>query len=230
MGVESLVLGIDGCPGGWVVVAGDERTNEAPLVFGQFEQIIERHPDAAVMAVDIPIGLPTRQDIHREADGAARAVLGKRRVTVFMTWPREVLMAPTYPAAKQIAQEMTGKKCTFQSYGMARRILEVDALLDRHPGIHEIHPEVCFWAMNSQRPVESKKREPNGQEERKRLLASNGMPVQEGWLKVRGADPDDVLDAMAALWSARRIARGEALALPPQPPVDGRGRKVAIWY
>ena len=43
------------------------------------------------------------------------------------------------------------------------------------------------------------------------------------------ADIDDVLDAAAAAWSARRIAAGEAISLPAHPPVDTRGRPIAIW-
>jgi predicted RNase H-like nuclease len=44
-----------------------------------------------------------------------------------------------------------------------------------------------------------------------------------------GARLDDVLDAFAALWVARRIEAGAARPLPPRPPRDGRGLRMAIW-
>jgi predicted RNase H-like nuclease len=43
------------------------------------------------------------------------------------------------------------------------------------------------------------------------------------------APADDVLDAAAAAWTARRKAVGEARSLP-DPPELIRGRPVAIWY
>jgi predicted RNase H-like nuclease len=46
---------------------------------------------------------------------------------------------------------------------------------------------------------------------------------------VAQAAADDVLDAAIAAWSAARKARGEAVPLPPDLPVQD-GRPVAIWY
>jgi predicted RNase H-like nuclease len=45
---------------------------------------------------------------------------------------------------------------------------------------------------------------------------------------IKGAAPDDVLDAFAALWSADRIARGEAINLPAIPPRDSVGLRMEI--
>jgi predicted RNase H-like nuclease len=40
---------------------------------------------------------------------------------------------------------------------------------------------------------------------------------------------DDVYDAIAALWSARRIAEKKANAFPETLEKDGRGFRMAIW-
>jgi predicted RNase H-like nuclease len=39
-----------------------------------------------------------------------------------------------------------------------------------------------------------------------------------------GSAPDDVLDALVALWTAERSSRGDAERIPAEPPVDLRGR------
>ena len=41
--------------------------------------------------------------------------------------------------------------------------------------------------------------------------------------------PDDLLDAAAAAWTARRVLAGSARPLPDPPEVDSSGRPVAIW-
>lgn len=46
----------------------------------------------------------------------------------------------------------------------------------------------------------------------------------------RLAAADDVVDALAALWSAERIAAGRAGSLPSPPAVDSAGLQMAIWY
>ena len=46
----------------------------------------------------------------------------------------------------------------------------------------------------------------------------------------RQAATDDVLDALAALWSAERIAGGRARSLPAQVEPDTTGLPAAIWY
>ena len=48
--------------------------------------------------------------------------------------------------------------------------------------------------------------------------------------RLDGAEPDDLLDACAACWSARRIAEGRAESLPREPHSDARGLRMQIWY
>lgn len=43
------------------------------------------------------------------------------------------------------------------------------------------------------------------------------------------AGVDDVLDAAAALWTARRYADGTALSYPEAPEDSGEGPTAAIW-
>ena len=39
---------------------------------------------------------------------------------------------------------------------------------------------------------------------------------------------DDILDAFAALWSAERLLRGEAITLPVEPELDATGLAMEI--
>jgi predicted RNase H-like nuclease len=41
---------------------------------------------------------------------------------------------------------------------------------------------------------------------------------------------DDLYDAFAALWTTERMARGEAVRIPREPPVDAMGLSMEIWY
>lgn len=65
--------------------------------------------------------------------------------------------------------------------------------------------------------------------ERLALLAAEGIVLPRD-LGVSGAVPvDDVLDAAAAAWSARRLALEMAHSLPDPPEIID-GRRVAIWH
>ena len=41
---------------------------------------------------------------------------------------------------------------------------------------------------------------------------------------------DDLNDAFAALWTARKIACGQAQRIPALPDVDARGLRMEMWY
>ena len=72
----TLVLGVDGCPGGWCCVAIDAGTGRIieSCVIPFFEYVLES--PAAVICADIPIGL---LDVpgQRACDSEARRRLGR---------------------------------------------------------------------------------------------------------------------------------------------------------
>ena len=103
----TLVAGIDGCPKGWVaVLLSDCRFGRAELAAG-FTSLLPILADARVIAIDIPIGLPTGKK-RRLADTEARKLLGGRGSSVFPTPPRLVLEAPTYAEANRISKQSFG--------------------------------------------------------------------------------------------------------------------------
>ena len=210
-------VGVDGCTKGWVaVVLDDEGFLDAVLA-----PTIADVPSGDVIGIDIPIGLT---EAPREADAAAR-VRASRSSSVFSTPRRALLEAPTYAEARAIAAALGGPSLSSQAYRLGPKILEVDAWLPSATcRVAEVHPEVCFVEMGGGRKLRWSKRSWNGMRERWGLLAAEGIVVPDEIGDAGIAGVDDVLDAAAAAWTARRIHRGVALRCPPTSD-DG----TAIW-
>ena len=77
MGADDAVLGVDGCPGGWVgaLVRGSAVTWHV----GSLASLL-RLP-AAVVAIDIPLALPV-DGTRRACEVAAKACLGAARTPI----------------------------------------------------------------------------------------------------------------------------------------------------
>ena len=124
--------------------------------------------------VDMPIGLPEPGN-SRPCDTEARKLLGSpRSSSVFPPPSRAVLRAGTYDEARRISLETTGKSLSKQTFALIARIREVDALMrecEKARGIvREVHPEVCFWALNGEVSMQHSKRQENGRRERRDVL------------------------------------------------------------
>ncbi len=62
------------------------------------------------------------------------------------------------------------------------------------------------------------------------LLRGQGIELPAVLGEADNVGIDDVVDAAAAAWSARRIARGHARSFPdPVVQRDPKGRMIAIW-
>jgi predicted RNase H-like nuclease len=94
----------------------------------------------------------------------------------------------------------------------------------------EVHPEVCFWALNQQRPMMHNKKTKEGAAERIAVL-SPVFPDIERHLANRPPQvgSDDLLDAAAAAWTALRRHRSEAVPVYT-PERDEKGLSVTIFY
>lgn len=94
----------------------------------------------------------------------------------------------------------------------------------------EVHPEVCFWALNEQRPLVHRKKSEAGVVERLGIL-SPVFPEIEHHLLSRppGLGKDDLLDAAAAAWTAMRWHQGKADCVC-SPERDEKGLAVTICY
>jgi predicted RNase H-like nuclease len=236
----TTVAGVDACRRGWVVVTVDQdlATCGDAEVVPDFGRVLALVRDCSSVAVDIPIGLS--EDLARggrEVDREARGLLRSRTSTVFNAPPRPVLGAQSFEEAVAIAKKNSsdGIGLSRQTFGILKRIAEVDTLMTQElqEQVFEVHPELSFRAMNGEQPLARSKRSAQGVVSRIRLLERAGLgAVLECAAELAGtsASLDDVLDASAAAWTARRHARGEAHRIPDEPPLDRRGLRMEMWW
>lgn len=229
-------LGVDGAKSGWIAVRLVHGAFEYE-VLGSARAVLEAHSDAAVIAVDIPMGLSDSGP--RTPDALARKFVGGRRASsVFSSPVRGVLNSKSREEASNRHREIDGRGFGAQAFGILPKIREWDTLLRANERarriVREIHPEVCFAAMDGNGGLAEPKKSPQGAARRAAILSRyfGEIPVNDllGRVPKSRAARDDVLDAMAALWSAQRIARGAALSLPNPPEIDAEGLCRAIWY
>ncbi len=235
----SWIAGLDGCRTGWVAALMRLDGAEPPRV--RVVQAVAEIADApeapAIVAVDIPIGLPERiEGPGRAPERLLRPLLGARRSSVFSMPARAAVYAPDHASACREARARSEppRGITIQGFNILPKVREVDELLRARPDliarIHEVHPEAAFWAMNGGAPLDSRKVEAAGLDHRRALLVAAGLsPDLVRAPPPSGAKTDDLLDALAALVVARAIAQGRARSFPEPPERDAHGIPVAIW-
>ena len=180
---------------------------------------------SGVVGIDMPLGLLA--DGWRIADILARRALGGRGVTVFAIPPRPVWQQPTYAEANRACRELTGNGLSAQTWGLRGKILEADAHRRASPAtLYEVHPELAFAAMAGA-PLAASKHTAAGLILRRELLARVGITLPA---KVIGAPENDLLDAAAVAWSARRIAVGDAVTLTSPAQHADDGTEIAIRF
>lgn len=216
------VAGVDGVPGGWVVARLADRVRWT--VCRDAAAVLAATAGCAAVGVDIPLGLP-RAGARRACDTATAAALGRARAAVFACPPREVLAEPTYEGACAAARRLTGRAISLQSFHIGPKIREWDALADRPAHVVEVHPELALRRMAPDVDFAPKKTA-RGAGQRIAALA-RGLDVVDALADLpAGARLDDVLDALAATWSARRVADGTAERLGEE--ADDRGRPMFV--
>jgi predicted RNase H-like nuclease len=224
------VVGIDACPKGWVGIAlgpGSEVRAYPGTTVAELVAAAERDGAVEVVGVDIPIGLPDAG--VRAADVLAKKAIGPLHSSVFITPVREALTAPDHATAVRINRKLAGSGVSIQAYGLRHRILEVEAwAATTSRTVLEVHPEVSFATMAG-RALTTRKSTWTGAEERRVLLAGAGILLRGSLGATGTATVDDVLDAAAVAWTARRHVLGRARCLPEVPESFGDGIACAIW-
>ncbi len=246
-GKQRNVVGVDGCPAGWFAVRLFGRSQFETTVFGSFEELVGYYDDADLILVDIPIGLP-EDEKPRECDVEARKRLGRGASS-------RVFPAPTRQGAEQARREpkdfdtfcrvqlrYTGKKLSKQAFAIASKIAEVDSVLrglplKRRARVREVHPEICFWALNGQHRLSFSKKASarKGYRERMALLRHfeplADMIAEDAsgryWRKYVGWD--DIADALAAAVTGCH-GYDSLQTLPANPPSDAKGLPMEMVY
>ena len=236
------VAGVDGCPAGWAMVLRRLDGELAPIfaVLPDFAAVLTEPRCPAIIAIDMPIGLPDRVGPGgRGPEREVRRLLGDRQSSVFAVPSRAAVMADEYRRSCDIAllTSEPPKKVSKQCFHLFPKIREIDRLMTPalEARVHEAHPELCFWRLHGGRemalPKKVKSRpNPAGINERAALLARHGY--DRGFLDQplpRGVGRDDLIDAAVLALTAERIAKGDGLSFPAAPERDGKGLRMAIW-
>lgn len=210
-------VGVDGCKGGWVAIKiTDCGTKNDIRLFSDFSSLWDAYKEAELILVDIPIGLPDGLE-ERMCDKKARAYLQKRKSSIFRVPCRAAINEKDPEKASIVNESETGKRLTLQARGILAKIIEVDGFLlnesandNRRQVVREIHPEICFWAMNGRNEMQHRKKVRAGFLERKELLCRRFSATEDILEKIKGIhEPaeikpkkDDILDALVASLTA----------------------------
>ncbi|MDE0236890.1 MAG: DUF429 domain-containing protein [bacterium] len=231
-----LVAGVDAAKGGWVM-ATTATTPGSPVAFSVWPSFAgvwaeARSQGLLAVGVDMPIGLPG-QDLRR-SDIEARELLGPRRSSLFWTPPLRALNAASHAEANRLSREGTSRGLSIQAFHLLPKVREVRSALTpenlsakARPQAAEVHPETSF-AMLAGQPMSASKHQPAGQAERGAALAPEFDNLGTAPPSLPGTSLDDLLDAAAAAWTARRMAASTALILG-RGELDATGYPMAIW-
>jgi predicted RNase H-like nuclease len=226
-----VLAGVEPCPGGWLVVTGRLQgitlLPQPPQVFATLVDVLDHKPGFDVIALHAPIGLRNEPGA-RACDREARRALGWPSSGAVLATPTRAALAPgTYEEARAA----NGGALGAVTWALMPRIREVDAAIQPYwqRTVFEVHPELGFHRLNGDAPLRFSKRDVIGAKERRTLLETK-FPGAERVidLRVAGARTHHVVDALADLWTARRIASKAVQRRPADPEWDDHGLRMEI--
>ena len=231
-------IGIDGCKAGWLLAGLGEEGIAGYALLGTIDELSAYLDKAECILIDIPIGLRTRHTDERVCDKLARKLLSPRRASsVFPVPSRCAIDCDDYRQALALNRECTGRGITKQTFNIMPKIREVDSWLQgiaERGIVREMHPEVCFWALNDEQAMQTKKRSQEGFEERlavlNRFLPDVGKLIETVMSETlrKQVARDDVVDALVGAVTASRVDKLQTL--PEAPELDEMSLPMEIVY
>ncbi|HEX2026460.1 MAG TPA: DUF429 domain-containing protein [Nitriliruptorales bacterium] len=215
--------GLDGYRHGWFAVVLHAGRFQRADAYMTVADALTGLADCDRIGVDAPIGLVEHG--AREADTAARGVLGASASSVFLTPSRWVLSADDYGEANRRGRE-SGRGVSRQAWALRARILELEALQPLPACVLEVHPEVAFRDLAGRRLPS--KRSWTGVRRRLALLSDADIHLPIDVPDGVRARADDVLDAAVVAWVAAAPEDG-LVSYPSSPEQEAHGRPIAIW-
>ncbi len=233
-----MFIGVDGCRVGWLAIGLETEGNWQVNIFPDVSSLWESYRRAALILIDIPIGLKTGGKAERRCDPQARKLLGPRRSSVFPAPCRGAIYASSYQEGCDINQRLTGKRLSVENWNIIPKIREMDSLLlddiSARGCIREIHPELCFWGLAG-RPMQYTKKRSEGLSERTQLLQSIYPQTTDivnhtlSTYRRKDVARDDILDALAAAMTGL-MGRQNLASIPQEPEFDERGLRMEMVY
>lgn len=235
-----MFVGVDGCKGGWFTVMLKENNSYEVDFFENLKELYSSYGNASLILIDIPIGLTENGKEERCCDKEARNILGKKRGTSVFPAPSQLSLSirnETYKEALETNKRLTGKGFSQQTWYIIPKIREVNQFMlediSARLRIKEIHPEICFYALNIKNPMEHSKRTEKGLKERKQVLQSvfhltnDIIDCAESKYKRNKVAKNDILDAMSAAVTAFLGING---TIPKSPQFDSHGLPMEMLY
>ena len=217
-----LIIGIDGCKSGWFSVWENQDKSIHSSVFSNLNELKNffKNESQLIVGIDMPVVLS--EVIPRQADQLARKLLSKKASSVFTAPTPEMLDQPNYEKASLVSKKLFGKSMSLQSWYLFPKIRDVQTMIHHEDmQIYEIHPELSFRAMNTEQVILESKKSPEGFAIRNSLLTMHFKNFIFEEIRRQYARKDvmdnDILDALAVLWSAKRIQSNQASFLPQAP-------------
>lgn len=232
-------IGIDGCKYGWIAVSLTKQDWDVKT-FATINDLMEAKKDESILLIDMPMGLRANGNAERLNDKLAREMLRKRHSSIFPAPCRSTLGASTYQEASLINQQYTGKKISWQLWGIIPKIREVDEYVTKHQEerkkLFEAAPELCFQILNNNQALEFNKTTAEGFQERLGILRGIYPQTQEiveysssKYLR-RDVKKDDILDALClGIHGLIGLEMG-FVTIPAEPETDEMGIPMRIVF
>lgn len=198
-----------------------------PEVFPSFAEILDYRPSFDVIAIHCHLSFPEEDTPGgRTCDKLARQLLG---------WPRAgAIQSP--PSRHYLRTEdldaRARKGLNPISARMMRRYAEVADEMQpyRQRQVFEVHPELSFYQLNDDKPMQHSKHTEEGVLERRQLVEARipGVDVVLDAQLPGGVTARHLLDATADMVTARRIAARAVDRIPEDPEWDEQGVRMEL--
>jgi predicted RNase H-like nuclease len=225
-----VLAGVEPCAGGWLVAPGNlQGISLAPqpaYVLSSLADVLDYRPSFSVVALHAPVGLTEGTDERRLCDTTARQLLGPRAGAAVPAPSRKLLDAQSFDEAKSI--DPTLDIVRWRSLPKAvEAIREVQSWRQR--SVWEVNPELAFRQMNDGQSLRYGRRTVHGLQERAALLQMK-LPGADRVVRERprGVREGKLLDALADLWTARRVMARAITRLSDPPVWDAEGVRMDI--
>jgi predicted RNase H-like nuclease len=198
---------------------------EQPRLVKSLVDVIDERPGFSVIGLFAPIGLLDDQVVGgRTCDREARALVGQRRGAAIRSAPsRDLLVNKAYSNGHAALQRPE------RYYEVVAREVARDIAPYHQRTFFEVHPEVTFYQLNEDRPLQFRKRSIHGQNERRALLQTKISRVERILdARIPGVRKSHLLDAAACMWTARRALGRAITRMPMDPEWDSEGLRMEI--
>lgn len=194
---------------------------EMPRVFDSFMQILDERPAYTTLVVNVPIGYRDEPgDPPRVCDLEARRLLGRRGSSI-----------PGAPTMATLREGADWRGAHLDAVSVMRLPIyrEVVAAMApyRQRTVYAGNPELSFFDLNGNAPLRYSKNREEGREERRQVIVSKIQGIQR---ILEGSDPaiplKHLYDAIALMWSARRVFGHAAKRLPGEAQWDSEGLRM----